>query len=84
LNFRTKDILYDLLSDVEFTDINIYDDANFPHRDNLPEEIWNSIDDLPAIARGYHTTGKPLTLPSPKTLDRRIGYNWLAIATKAK
>jgi hypothetical protein len=82
LNFRTKDTLENLLLDAGFKEIQIYDDANYPQRDSLPEEILYSVENLPAKAKGITTNGKPLSLPPEEILDRKIGYNWLAIARK--
>ena len=82
LNFRTKETLSKLLTDIGFSDVQIYDDSNYPGKENLPDEILYGCDTLPARALGHGHSGKPLSLPPKETLDMNIGYNWIAIATK--
>ena len=82
LNFRTKEILFQLLTQAGFSDIQIYDDANYPGKDALPDEILYGVETLPAKALGYDHPGAPLGLPPKDVLDQNIGYNWIAVATK--
>ena len=82
LNFRYKDTMYEILDKSGFTDIQIYDDANYPGKETLPEKLLNNVDSLPARVKGYHHDGFPLRIPSKEILDRGIGYNWIAIGTK--
>ena len=71
-----------LLSKAGFRDISIYDDANYPGRDTIPDEILFGIDPLPSEAMGYDLSRKPLNLPNKEILDKKIGYNWIAVAAK--
>lgn len=82
LNFRTRDSLYEVLKKAGFDDIRIYDDANYPGKKRLPEDLLNSVDTLPAKVMGYSHTGSPLRIPSKEILDRAIGYNWIAVGIK--
>ncbi|OQY11025.1 MAG: hypothetical protein B6I30_07800 [Desulfobacteraceae bacterium 4572_187] len=82
LNFRKKETLYQLLNRAGFSNIQIYDDANYPGKDALPDEILYGVETLPAKALGYDHPGAPLGLPPKDVLDQNIGYNWIAVATK--
>jgi hypothetical protein len=82
LNFRTKDILENLLSEAGFKEIQIYDDANYPGRETLPQNILHSVEELPAQAKRFKSNTQPISLPPKEIFDRGIGYNWLAIAKK--
>jgi len=82
LNFRSKETLFQLLSNAGFSDIQIYDDANYPGKEDLPEEVLYGVETLPAQALGHDHDGKPIRLPSREVLDQNIGYNWNAVATK--
>ncbi|MDZ7700102.1 MAG: hypothetical protein U5R49_25305 [Deltaproteobacteria bacterium] len=82
LNFRTKETLFDLLTNAGFSDIEIYDDANYPGKEDLPDDILYGVETLPSHAMGYEHDGKPLSLPPKDVLDQNIGYNWIAVATK--
>ncbi len=82
LNFREVETMHKLLSDVGFMDIQIYDDANYPGKENISPDILYGVDNLPAKVMGYPTLDKPLGLPDKEILDRGYGYNWIAVATK--
>ena len=82
LNFRTGNDLRRILSRAGFQDIMIYDDANFPGRETAEDNLLMSIDNLPAIAMGKDGLKGPLKLPAKEVLDRKIGFNWIAVATK--
>jgi hypothetical protein len=82
LNFRTRDTLFQLLRNAGFSDIQIYDDANYPGKKDLPDEVLYGVETLPAQALGHDHDGKPLGLPPRDVLDQNIGYNWIAVATK--
>jgi hypothetical protein len=64
------------------SDIQIYDDANYLGKDNLPNDVLYGIETLPSQALGHDHNGKPMSLPSTEVLDQNIGYNWIAVATK--
>jgi len=82
LNFRTEDDLKRILNRTGFRDIRVYDDANFPGRETADDDLLKSIDKLPAVAMGKDTSKGPLNLPAKEILDRKIGFNWIAVATK--
>jgi hypothetical protein len=82
LNFRKKETLHNLLTSAGFTDIQIYDDSNYPGKENLPDELLYGVETLPSHSMGHDHDGKPLSLPPKEELDRNIGYNWIAVATK--
>lgn len=82
LNFRTEEKMERLLRETGFHHIEIFSDTEFPDKKELPEEILFGVDTLPAKARGYFHSGKPLNLPPKEILDRGIAYNWIAVATK--
>jgi len=82
LNFRTKETLFQLLTQAGFSDIQIYDDANYPGKDDLPDDVLYGVETLPSQALGHDHNGKPMSLPSKEVLDQNIGYNWIAVATK--
>jgi len=37
---------------------------------------------LPATVEGIEDAYSPSNIPSRQTLDRKTGYNWIAVATK--
>jgi hypothetical protein len=83
LNFRTRDQMEDLLKSAGFNEINIYDDANYPCRRFIPEDILYGVDCLPSISTGLKEKDyKPMNLPSKEIVEQKIGYNWIAIAKK--
>jgi len=82
LNFRTEEKMERLLREAGFHHIEIFSDTEFPGKKELREEILFGIDTLPAKARGYYHSGKPLNLPPKEILERGIAYNWIAVATK--
>lgn len=82
LNFRTKESLFQLLTRAGFSDIQIYDDANYPGKDDLPDDVLYGVETLPSQALGHDHNSKPMSLPSKEVLDENIGYNWIAVATK--
>ncbi|MFO7984423.1 MAG: hypothetical protein R6U38_01055 [Desulfatiglandaceae bacterium] len=82
LNFRTKETLFELLSNAGFSDIQIYDDSNYPGKEDLPDEVLYGVETLPSQALGHAHDGKPIRLPPREVLDQTIGYNWIAVATK--
>jgi hypothetical protein len=82
LNFRTENDLRRILDRAGFRDIRIYDDANFPGRETAEDDLLRSIDKLPAIAMGKDASKDPLNLPAKEILARKIGFNWIAVATK--
>ena len=82
LNFRTAESMLSLLAEAGFRDVALYDDANYPGVDELPDAVRYGVETLPAEAQGRAHSGKPIALPPREVLDRRIGYNWLAVATK--
>ncbi|MDZ7700104.1 MAG: hypothetical protein U5R49_25315 [Deltaproteobacteria bacterium] len=65
-----------------FNEIAIYDDANYPGREALPQEILYGIDPLPSVVANGKAKPVALVLPNTETLSRRIGYNWIAVARK--
>ena len=83
LNYRTSFDLMRLLRAAGFARIELYDDANFPGRDGLPPETLKSVDTLPASVYSTKAHRRPLALPSSPILERRLGYNWLAVARKS-
>ncbi len=82
LNFRKRETMHKLLSDVGFRDIQIHDDANYPGKEAISHDILCGVDNLPARVMGYPTLDRPLSLPGQEILDRGYGYNWIAVATK--
>ena len=82
LNFRAENDLRRILNRAGFRDIRVYDDANFPGRETAEDDLLMSIDKLPAIAMGGNASKGPLNLPTKETLDRKTGFNWIAVATK--
>jgi hypothetical protein len=82
LNYRTRESMYNILSKARFKHIAIYDDSNYPGIENLDENILYGIDTLPTEAMGRHPSYGPIALPSREQLNKRIGYNWLAVITK--
>jgi hypothetical protein len=82
LNFRRKETLFQLLSNAGFSDIQIYDDANYPGKEGVPDEILYGVETLPSQALCHDHNGKPIRLPPREVLDRNVGYNWIAVATK--
>jgi hypothetical protein len=82
LNFRTAETMLGLLEDAGFRNVKLYDDANMPGLVDLPENIRFGVETLPADAQGRAHSGKPISLPPREILDRKIGYNWLAVAIK--
>jgi len=82
LNFRTENDLRRILDRAGFRDIRIYDDASFPGRETAGDDLLMSIDNLPAVAMGKDTSEGPLNLPAKGILDKKIGFNWIAVATK--
>lgn len=83
LNFRSKERLDGILRRSKFSEIEIFDDANFSGRDTMPEGILYGIDPLPAVAFGQANSSKPLGLPARDILEKRTGYNWIAVAKQA-
>jgi hypothetical protein len=81
LNFRTRDGFAKLLTDSGFQSFEIHSDAEFPGKESLAAEIRYGVDTLPALVEGHPVNG-PLRLPPQEILDRGIGYNWIAVATK--
>jgi len=82
LNFRTENDLRRILDRAGFRDIRVYDDANFPSCETAEVDLLMSIDKLPAIAMEKDASNGPLNLPAKETLDQKIGFNWIAVATK--
>ncbi|MDZ7700095.1 MAG: hypothetical protein U5R49_25270 [Deltaproteobacteria bacterium] len=82
LNFRKRETLFQLLSNAGFSDIRIYDDSNYPGKEDLPEEVLYGVETLPSQALGHDHNGKPIRLPPKDVLNQNIGYNWIAVATK--
>lgn len=70
LNFRKRETMHKLLSDVGFRDIKIHDDANYPGKEAINHEILYGVDNLPARVMGYPTLDRPLNLPDKETLER--------------
>jgi len=81
LNFRTRDGFAKLLTDSGFQSFKIHSDADFPGKESLAPEVRYGVDTLPAVVEGHPVNG-PLRLPPQEILDRGIGYNWIAVATK--
>lgn len=83
LNCREKNTIYELLEYSGFRDINVYDDANYPGREELSENIPR-VDRGPSLAffgdRGKEDSEE--YFPSEEVLNERIGYNWIATARK--
>lgn len=82
LNCRTKESMMAMQTQAGFTDIQIYDDSNYPDKEDLPDDLVHGVDTLPSAALEYEHPGKPINLPSRDILDKTIGYNWIAVATK--
>ena len=84
LNFRTRETLRSTLERAGFSKVQIYDDSNYPGKEELSEEILYGCDTLPARALDRDTSGTPVSLPARDVLDKGIGYNWIAVATKGE
>ncbi|MBN1829796.1 MAG: hypothetical protein JW884_11710 [Deltaproteobacteria bacterium] len=82
LNFRTEEQLRCLLTQAGFHRIEIYGDNNYPGIDTMPDTIRNGVDTLPSEVMGFPHYGSPLQLPSEEVAQKRISYNWIAVATK--
>ena len=82
LNFRTRETMEALLLKAGFSEVSIYDDANYPGREALPDTILHGIDPLPSRVANGAKQPVPLALPRSEILSRRIGYNWIAVARK--
>ena len=82
LNFRTENDLRRMLGRAGFRDIEVYDDANFPGRETAEDDLLMSIDKLPAVAMEKDGSKSPLNLPAKEILNQKIGFNWIAVATK--
>jgi hypothetical protein len=82
LNYRTKDRMREIIDAAGFKRIEIYTDADFPGKESMPAEILYGIDNLPATVLNHAHCRQPLSLPSKEILDRKVGYNWIAVATK--
>lgn len=82
LNFREKGTMQDLLLRAGFRDVKIYDDSNFEGRDSMDNASLYSVERLPAMAMGSHEPYEPLRLPPEQVLEKRVGYNWIAIGTR--
>jgi hypothetical protein len=70
------------LDEAGFSNIRIFDDANYADRQALPAALLEGADPLPAKIKGYDLNGTPFGIPSREILDRAIGYNWIAVGTK--
>ena len=85
LTCRREEIMRDLITNAGLNVQHIYDDANFPGREDIEEEIRSGIDTLVEEAL---FPGKPnpyksfFDFPPREVLDKKIGYNWLAIGLK--
>jgi len=82
LNFRTKDQLFALLDGAGFVNIEIYDDANYPAKETVGDDVINGVETLPAKAHGYEPVAFPIALPKKEILEKSIGFNWIGIARK--
>ncbi len=82
LNCRTKETMFNILSNAGFSKITIYDDSNFPGKEKLLDDVLNGVDTLPSTVLEYEHSGRPIRLPTSDTPDQDIGYNWIAVATK--
>jgi hypothetical protein len=82
LNFRTREKMYDTLTQAGFRDVEVYDDANYPGKENLSENSLLELESIPAQALGLTSTRDFYSLPPKAILDKNIGYNWLAIGKK--
>lgn len=71
-----------MLTQAGFSDIHIYDDANYPGKDDLPNDVIYGVKTMPSQALGHDHDGKPMGLLSKEVLDQNIGYNWIAVATQ--
>lgn len=79
LNFRTEEGLRALLERTGYADIQIFDDANYPGRQDAEARLPDRVDTLPGKAKGVPVLS-PITLPETSVLARRRGYNWIALA----
>ena len=79
LNFRTEDALRALLTSAGFTDMEVFDDANYPRREEAEKHLPERVDALPAEVEGKSLLS-PVTLPNESILSGNRGYNWIAIA----
>lgn len=82
LNFRTKETVEKVVKSAGFREVEIYDDANYPGIEDLGPSVTESIERLPAQSKGFPEHYAPLRLPTKEKLAERIGYNWIAVATK--
>lgn len=84
LNFRTREQLEAVLDRAGFASWQIYDDANFPGRETIDDKMYGAIDSYAAIALGLRDQDyQPLRLPPRQTLEKKTGYNWIAVAWKS-
>jgi hypothetical protein len=82
LNFRTRETMEKVVRATGFREVEIYDDSNYPRIEDLEPSVLYGVERLPAQSKGFSEHYEPLRLPAKEKLDERIGYNWIAVATK--
>lgn len=82
LNCRTRDSILNVLKSARFNEIKLYTDSNYEGIDSLPITKLYGIDTFAGKAFNYSQPQEPLSLPAMDVLNKRTGYNWLAIGSK--
>jgi len=82
LNYRTIQQIETVLRNIGLVDIKIFDDDNYPGREKLPDSALYGVDPIPGIVAGCGPAKEPYILPRKEVLERRIGYNWIAIGMR--
>ncbi|MDZ7700106.1 MAG: hypothetical protein U5R49_25325 [Deltaproteobacteria bacterium] len=81
LNCRSRETMYRLLEKAGFTQVQLFDDAEYPGRTALLKKgLLTSVDTLPSEVMGHGSPTVPLALPPPE--ERAIGFNHIAVAVK--
>lgn len=82
LNCRPAEVMLDLLNQAGFTQVQLFDDAEYPGKSSLLKKgLLTSVDTLPSEVMGRRPLNVPLALPEEK--EREIGFNHIAVAVKA-
>jgi hypothetical protein len=82
LSFRTKETMEKVVRATGFREVEIYDDSNYPGIEDLEPSVLYGVERLAAHAKGFSEHHEPLRLPAREKSEARIGYNWIAVATK--
>ena len=59
-----------LLTEAGFSDIQIYDDANYPGKDDLPDDVLYGVEPLPSQALPNNLCGEVHSDPFLRTKNR--------------